>query len=220
MKKDFFSFGLLIVLSACQPIPKPSVDKNLTQEERHFVERYQTVLSDYLNDSIQLDLNQELKNIIKIAPAKSENPKVLHLKTDLYMQLGQFNEALQSNNALFYIEPRAENRYMRCTLLEVLKKSEKDIHTCYHQTAQLYKKAMSRISSRSKDYIEQNFFYHLSMLQAGHHNFDDKIKTLLNELPDDAYEDYHEQYLTISDPMEYQSFIRSIRDGQRTYINH
>lgn len=218
MKNGIFSFGLLILLSACQPTSKPSVDKSLTQEERHFVERYQTALSDYLNDSSNLVLNQELENILKIAPVKSENPQVLHLKTDLYMQLGQFIEALQTNNTLFYIEPSAENRYMRCTLLELLKKSEKDIHTCYQQAALLYKKALTKIAPKSQTYLGQNFFYHLSMLQAGHHNFDTKIKNVLHELPDHLYEDYYELYFTVSNPIEQQSFIKSIRDRHRMSI--
>lgn len=214
MKNGFFTCVMLIFLTACQPSSTLPVGNQLTQEEQQFVEQYQNILSKYLKDSDQVRLDKELENLTQNAPLSSVNPTVLHLKTDLYMQLGQFKQALQSNDELFYVEPSAENRYMRCTLYEVMQKPEKEVLNCYNQAAQLYKKAASKLKPNSLNFHEQDFFYHLSMLKAGHDNFDSKIKTLLDELPDELYEDYYEEYLSISHQTEHQALLQSIRDGK------
>ncbi len=217
MKNGIFYIALLVVLTACQPSHKNAIDADLTPAEAVFIQSYQHILNEYLQDADDASFHEKLTALILTAPTQSDTPHILQVQSDIQIQLGHFEEAIKLNNALFYLQPNADTRYLNCTLLEVLDRSDKKIEACYSQAAQMYKKALSKLKdTESAEFQDQYFFYLLSMLQAGHPNFHAKIKDFIASLPDEKQQDFNSQYTLVADQHEHADFLDAIRTEQWT----
>lgn len=214
MKNGIFYIALLVLLSACQPSQNKTLEAQLKPDEAVFIQGYQTILNDYLKEPDDTIFREKLTKLLRVAPTQSNVPHILQVQTDIQIQLGHFDEAIKSNNSLFYVQPHADTRYLNCTLFELAKRSDKDIKNCYSQAAQLYKKASSKYKPASSEFQDQYFFYQLSMLQAGYDNFHEKIKEYISTLPDEKQDDFNDQYEMVAKPQEHTAFLESVRQGQ------
>lgn len=214
MKNGIFYIALLVLLSACQPPQNKTIEAQLKPDEAAFIQGYQAILNDYLKEPDDTIFREKLTQLMRVAPTQSNAPLILQVQTDIQIQLGHFDEAIKSNNALFYVQAHADTRYLNCTLFELAKRSDKEINNCYNQAAQLYKKASSKYKPASSEFQDQYFLYQLSMLQAGYDNFHEKIKEYIATLPDEKQDDFNGQYEMVTKPQEHTAFLESVRQGQ------
>lgn len=177
---QFFQIAVLslctvFILSACKPTPKiehvaePKSKQALSSQAVNLLQLYESTWNDYLKHHDRIQLQQDLNALLLDIPQISQDYSVLHLKSQILMQLGRFEEALQVNRNLFQLKPSAMTYSQQCLVQEILKAAPKDIQQCYGEVVKLDQQALAQLNQNSKQYQDALWLHQLYQYQAGEH---------------------------------------------------
>ena len=169
------SLYTVFILSACKPTPKiehiteSKSEQALSSQAVNLLQRYESTWNDYLKHHDRIQLQQDLNALLLDIPQISQDYSVLHLKSQILMQLGRFEEALQVNRNLFQLKPSAMTYSQQCLVQEILKAVPKDIQQCYGEVVKLDQQQLSQLNQDTKQYQDALWLHQLYQYQAGVH---------------------------------------------------
>ena len=169
------SLCTVFILSACKPTPQienvaqSKSEQALSSQAVNLLQRYESTWNDYLKHHDRIQLRQDLNALLLDIPQISQDYSVLHLKSQILMQLGRFEEALQVNRNLFQLKPSAMTYSQQCLVQEILKAAPKDIQQCYREVVKLDQQQLSQLNQDTKQYQDALWLHQLYQYQAGEH---------------------------------------------------
>lgn len=184
------SLCTVFILSACKPTPKiehvaqSKSEQALSSQAEDLLQRYESTWNDYLKHHDRLQLQQDLNALLLDIPQISENYSVLHLKSQILMQLGRFEEALQVNRNLFQLKPSAKTYSQQCLVQEILKAAPKNIQQCYREVVKLDQQALAQLNQDSKQYQDALWLHQLYQYQAGEHQVFGDLQGYVHRQPE------------------------------------
>ena len=177
-------------LNACKPTPQienvaqSKSEQALSSQAEDLLQRYESTWNDYLKHHDRLQLQQDLNALLLDIPQISENYSVLHLKSQILMQLGRFEEALQVNRNLFQLKPSAMTYSQQCLVQEILKAAPINIQQCYREVVKLYQQALAQLNQDSKQYQDALWLHQLYQYQAGEHQVLGDLQGYIHRQPE------------------------------------
>lgn len=165
----------VFILSACKPTPQnehvaqSKSEQVLSSQAADLLQRYERTWNDYLKHHDHLQLQQDLNALLLDIPQISEDYSVLHLKSQILMQLGRFQDALEVNRNLFQLKPSAITYSQECLVQEILKATPNDIQQCYREVVKLNQDALAQLHQDSNEYQDALWLHQLFQYQAGEH---------------------------------------------------
>lgn len=169
------SLYTIFILSACKPTPQienvaeSKSEQALSSQAEDLLQRYESTWNDYLKHHDRIQLQQDLNALLLDIPQISQDYSVLHLKLQILMQLGRFEDALQVNRNLFQLKPSAMTYSQQCLVHEILKAAPKDIQQCYGEVVKLDQQTLAQLNQNSKQYQDTLWLHQLYQYQAGEH---------------------------------------------------
>lgn len=130
--------------------------------------------------------HKELAELLpKVKTMKNEKKRNFILG-NIYFHLEMYQDALALNEEILSKKPTASKQEYKCILLRKINSPQKEIQSCYELTAKMIKKVIDLPTTQAdKNYPYVLWSYYSAMNKAGHTEYRDCMKKLIDSTSDE-----------------------------------
>lgn len=196
---------------AVTTIKELSTKQQVSESTKQYILEFDQIMQGLQTTEDVNITDKKLESLLEKIPYTNSSLEEMKLKLKILIRLGYLEQAYELTKEILLVDSNSNLQESQCILLRKMQKSEKEVHDCYEKSANSYLTDMDKFEKSNLKYQYALWGNYSSMYQAGHQEYKDKLKHIVNSQNTDENKDIYEQmYNNVIDPKIMQEVLEAM----------